>query len=109
LISIKKEFNYKKKYSSFFGDFFHFGGGSRDDGQNHVPRGGDLIMDLYVTLEEVYNGNFIEVNYEMWRDVFFLYWSFRWFELNQLLNKQVVQENVIVEQKCEQHKWVLDV
>lgn len=49
--------------SSFFGDFFHFGeGGSRDEGHNHVPRGGDLVMDLYVTLEEVYNGNFIEVS-----------------------------------------------
>ena len=47
---------------SFFGDFFPFGGGSRDEGHNHVPRGGDLVMDLYVTLEEVYNGNFIEVN-----------------------------------------------
>jgi DnaJ family protein B protein 11 len=48
---------------SFFGDFFHFGGGggSRDDGHNHIPRGGDLVMDLFVTLEEVYNGNFIEV------------------------------------------------
>ena len=46
---------------SFFGDFFPFGGGSRDEGQNHVPRGGDLVMDIFVTLEEVYNGNFIEV------------------------------------------------
>jgi DnaJ family protein B protein 11 len=49
-----------KFFFSFFGDFFHFGG-SRDDGQNHVPRGGDLVVDLYVTLEEVFNGNFIEV------------------------------------------------
>ncbi|CAF4646883.1 unnamed protein product [Rotaria socialis] len=48
-------------FSSFFGDFFNFGGGSRDDGQKHIPRGGDLVMDLYVTLEEVYSGNFIEV------------------------------------------------
>lgn len=48
-------------FSSFFGDFFHFGGNSRDDGHHHVPRGGDLVMDLYVSLEEVYNGNFIEV------------------------------------------------
>jgi DnaJ homolog subfamily B member 11 len=47
--------------SSFFGDFFHFGGGSRAEEHHHVPRGGDLVMDLYVTLEEVYNGNFIEV------------------------------------------------
>ncbi|CAF2797902.1 unnamed protein product [Rotaria sp. Silwood2] len=47
-------------FSGFFGDFFHFGG-SRDDGYNQVPRGGDLVVDLYVILEEVYNGNFIEV------------------------------------------------
>jgi len=48
-------------FSSFFGDFFPFGGGSRDDGHGHVPRGGDVIIDMPVTLEEVYNGNFIEV------------------------------------------------
>ena len=28
---------------------------------NEVPRGGDVIMDLDVTLEELYTGNFIEV------------------------------------------------
>lgn len=48
-------------FSSFFGDFFHFGGGNSGGHDQHVPRGGDLVMDLYVTLEEVYNGNFIEV------------------------------------------------
>ena len=47
-------------FSSFFGDFFHFGG-SRDDGQGQVLRGGDVVVDLHVTLEEVFNGNFIEV------------------------------------------------
>ena len=26
-----------------------------------MPRGGDVIVDMPVTLEEVYNGNFIEV------------------------------------------------
>lgn len=45
---------------SFFGDFFHFGGNSGGHDQ-HVPRGGDVVLDLPVTLEEVYNGNFIEV------------------------------------------------
>lgn len=48
-------------FSSFFGDFFHFGSGNSGGHDQHVPRGGDLVMDLYVTLEEVYNGNFIEV------------------------------------------------
>lgn len=51
----------KEFLSSFFGDFFPFGG-SRDDGHAHIPRGGDLVVDLYVSLEEVFNGNFIEVN-----------------------------------------------
>ncbi|CAF3913487.1 unnamed protein product, partial [Rotaria sp. Silwood1] len=64
LIAADQEFggddSFHDPFSSFFGDFFHFGG-SRDDGYNQVPRGGDLVVDLYVTLEEVYNGNFIEV------------------------------------------------
>ena len=35
--------------------------------QQERPRGGDVIMDLFVTLEELYSGNFIEVI------IFFLY------------------------------------
>ena len=47
---------------SFFGDFgFGFGGGN-ERGEREIPRGGDLRMDLYVTLEEMYSGNFIEVS-----------------------------------------------
>ena len=47
--------------SSFFGDFgFGFGGGGRDK-ERDIPKGGDVIMDLDVTLEELYSGNFIEV------------------------------------------------
>lgn len=26
-----------------------------------IPRGGDVVMDLEVTLEELYTGNFVEV------------------------------------------------
>jgi len=47
-------------FASFFGDFgFHF-----DDspGQKEIPKGGTITLDLYVSLEELYNGNFIEVN-----------------------------------------------
>ena len=44
---------------SFFGDF-GFGGG-RGGGEREIPRGGDVHMDLFVTLEEMYSGNFIEV------------------------------------------------
>ena len=29
--------------------------------QHERPRGGDVIMDLFVTLEELYSGNFVEV------------------------------------------------
>ena len=47
---------------SFFGDFGFgfggFGGGQRD---REIPRGGDVVMDLDVTLDELYNGDFVEV------------------------------------------------
>ena len=47
-------------FYSFFGDFSFFGGGggNRD---REIPRGGDIVMDLDVTLEELYSGNFVEV------------------------------------------------
>ncbi|KAG4079460.1 hypothetical protein HA402_005157 [Bradysia odoriphaga] len=47
-------------FASFFGDFgFHFG---NEGGQNHdTPRGANIVMDLYVTLEELYSGNFVEI------------------------------------------------
>lgn len=46
---------------SFFGDFgFGFGfGGERQ--QRETPRGNDVVMDLWVTLEELYTGNFVEL------------------------------------------------
>ncbi|XP_052235856.1 dnaJ homolog shv-like [Dreissena polymorpha] len=48
-------------FASFFGDFgFGFGGGGRQQEQER-PKGGDVVMDLEVTLEELYSGNFIEV------------------------------------------------
>nr|QGX86462.1 DNAJ [Sogatella furcifera] len=43
--------------SSFFG--FHFG--DEDGGQRETPRGATITMDVFVTLEELYNGNFIEI------------------------------------------------
>ena len=46
---------------SFFGGFgFHFEGSQRG-GEREVPRGSDIHMDLHVTLEELYSGNFVEV------------------------------------------------
>lgn len=48
-------------FASFFGDFgFNFGGSSNS--QQETPRGADIVMDLYVTLEELYTGNFVEVS-----------------------------------------------
>ncbi|XP_033228301.1 dnaJ homolog shv [Belonocnema kinseyi] len=46
-------------FASFFGDFgFHFGGESQ---QHQTPKGSNILMDLPVTLEELYSGNFIEI------------------------------------------------
>ncbi|ENN76197.1 dnaJ homolog shv-like [Dendroctonus ponderosae] len=45
-------------FGSFFGDFgFHFGGEQRPE----AARGADLLMDIHVTLEDLYTGNFIEI------------------------------------------------
>ena len=49
-------------HCSFFGDFGFFGGGNRH-GEREIPKGGDVVVDLFVSLEEMYNGNFIEVSY----------------------------------------------
>lgn len=45
---------------SFFGDF-GFGFGSSNQHEREIPKGGDVVMDIDVTLEELYVGNFIEV------------------------------------------------
>ena len=58
---LKKDSNFGSMdpFQSFFGDFgFGFGGGERT---KEVSRGADIVMDLYVTLEELYSGNFVEV------------------------------------------------
>lgn len=48
-------------FASFFGDFgFSFGGGGHE--QRDTPKGATIVMDLFVTLEELYNGNFVEVS-----------------------------------------------
>lgn len=47
-------------FASFFGDFnFHFGGDTFH--QHETPKGSNVVMDLVVTLEELYSGNFIEI------------------------------------------------
>lgn len=55
--------NNNDPFASFFGDFgFHFGG---EQQQHDTPRGADVIMEIMVSLEELYNGNFIEV----WKNI----------------------------------------
>lgn len=44
-------------FSSFFGDFF---GGGNHEQEEEVQRGADIVIDLHVTLEEVYVGKFVE-------------------------------------------------
>ncbi|KAL3993764.1 hypothetical protein ACH3XW_18920 [Acanthocheilonema viteae] len=44
-------------FSSFFGDFFQ----SNRQHEEATLRGADVVMDLWVTLEEVYSGSFVEV------------------------------------------------
>lgn len=47
-------------FANFFGDFgFHFGGESQQE--REMPKGFTIVMDLSVTLEELYSGRFIEV------------------------------------------------
>lgn len=48
-------------FASFFGDFGFFGDENRG-GARETPRGATIVMDLLVTLEELYTGNFVEVS-----------------------------------------------
>ena len=49
-------------FASFFGDFgFNFFGGENPHGERETPRGSNIVMDIWVTLEELYVGNFVEV------------------------------------------------
>jgi len=50
-------------YASFFGDFGFMFGGNRQPAGRDIPRGNDIVLDLEVTLEEVYSGNFVEVSF----------------------------------------------
>ena len=50
---------------SFFGGFggFGFGGGGNQRQSGEIPKGGNVVMDLEVTLEELYTGDFVEVSH----------------------------------------------
>jgi len=43
-----------------FGDFFGF---DQDQGEREIPKGADITIDTWVTLEELYVGNFIEMTH----------------------------------------------
>lgn len=47
-------------FESFFGDIFGFGSGGGNDNKE-TPRGSDVIVDLWVTYEELYSGQFVEL------------------------------------------------
>ncbi|KAG5447191.1 DnaJ sub B member 11 [Clonorchis sinensis] len=47
-------------FASFFGFGFDFGGGR--GGSEEAARGDDLVVDLWVTLEELYVGDFVEIS-----------------------------------------------
>lgn len=55
-------------FASFFGggspfdDFFGFGGGN-NGGERDTPKGANIVMALWVTLEELYVGNFVEMTH----------------------------------------------
>merc|ERR1740128_610465 len=57
-------------FSSFFGggggspfdDFFGFGGG-QGGGEREIPKGANIVIDLWVSLEELYVGNFVEMTH----------------------------------------------
>lgn len=57
-------------FSSFFGggggspfdDFFGFGGGQQG-GEREVQKGANIVIDLWVTLEELFVGNFVELTH----------------------------------------------
>lgn len=49
-------------FSDFFGGFGGFGFGFGGGRQNpETPRGDDVLLNIFVTLEELYSGNFVEL------------------------------------------------
>lgn len=47
-------------FESFFGDFFGFSHGHGNE-DKETPRGADVVVDLWVTYEELYVGQFVEL------------------------------------------------
>ena len=47
-------------FESFFGDFFGFGGSGENENKE-TPKGADVTVDLWVSYEELYKGQFVEL------------------------------------------------
>lgn len=47
-------------FESFFGDFFGFGS-SNNNQDKETPKGADVLVDLWVSYEELYKGQFVEL------------------------------------------------
>lgn len=59
---VKKDgmMDHSDPFASFFGDFgFSFNGGGEH--RHEVQKGANIVMDLFVSLEELYTGNFVEI------------------------------------------------
>ena len=71
-------------FASFFGDFgFNFFGGENPHGERETPRGANIVMDLWVTLEELYVGNFVEVSVYRFSLTKVQFRNWPWAQLNQ--------------------------
>ena len=52
----------RRFFGNGFGGGFHFGfGDDSGGGQREIPRGASIVVDLEVSLVELYTGDFIEV------------------------------------------------
>jgi len=51
-----------------FASFFGFQFGNQNDDRGETPKGATIVMDLPVTLEELYLGHFVEVNNSVTKD-----------------------------------------
>ncbi|KAJ8320571.1 hypothetical protein KUTeg_002158, partial [Tegillarca granosa] len=72
----KGDFSGGDPFSSFFG------GGMKEQNKE-IPRGGDVVMDLEVTLEELYSGNFVEVY---------------WYSYNAIINNGSFYREMVTQQ-----------
>lgn len=77
-------------FASFFGDFgFNFG--DNDRRPRDTPKGATIVLDLYVSLEELYTGNFVEVMTRGQKYIFCLF--FNWIRIHRLFIYSTCTDN----------------